>query len=219
MSLLYLQKADLAVGSMTINYARESVIDFTKPFMNLGIAILFKVNEDPYLVRACPAVPLIERPNLSCYKIAIIRGSDSTPERRAFKRAFLHKLPFNPLHPLTLETPLRSHIFILFTSQRIVVGGDPDSFTRSSSGLLAIVSRIFPCRASVIFICFFSPSYTSLCCCWVIFIWLSAFKNHRNFDKSFTALNKNSCRYLSSWYILFFFSFELTSIIMKRNNR
>ncbi|XP_036342809.1 glutamate receptor ionotropic, kainate 2-like, partial [Rhagoletis pomonella] len=35
-------KADLAVGSMTITYARESVIDFTKPFMNLGISILFK---------------------------------------------------------------------------------------------------------------------------------------------------------------------------------
>jgi ABC-type amino acid transport substrate-binding protein len=38
-----LQRADLAVASMTINYARESVIDFTKPFMNLGIGILFKV--------------------------------------------------------------------------------------------------------------------------------------------------------------------------------
>ncbi|XP_018309331.1 glutamate receptor ionotropic, kainate 2 isoform X2 [Mycetomoellerius zeteki] len=37
------KKADLAVGSMTINYARERVIDFTKPFMNLGISILFKV--------------------------------------------------------------------------------------------------------------------------------------------------------------------------------
>ncbi|XP_022915886.1 glutamate receptor ionotropic, kainate 2-like isoform X11 [Onthophagus taurus] len=37
------KRADLAVGSMTINYARESVIDFTKPFMNLGISILFKV--------------------------------------------------------------------------------------------------------------------------------------------------------------------------------
>nr|CAD7445047.1 unnamed protein product [Timema bartmani] len=40
---LAIHKADLAVGSMTINYARESVIDFTKPFMNLGISILFKV--------------------------------------------------------------------------------------------------------------------------------------------------------------------------------
>lgn len=44
-SLLWpvLKRADLAVASMTINYARESVIDFTKPFMNLGIGILFKV--------------------------------------------------------------------------------------------------------------------------------------------------------------------------------
>uniref|UniRef100_A0A1B0FM60 Uncharacterized protein n=1 Tax=Glossina morsitans morsitans TaxID=37546 RepID=A0A1B0FM60_GLOMM len=40
-------KADLAVGSMTITYARESVIDFTKPFMNLGISILFKVPSTP----------------------------------------------------------------------------------------------------------------------------------------------------------------------------
>lgn len=40
----YFQRADLAVASMTINYARESVIDFTKPFMNLGIGILFKVS-------------------------------------------------------------------------------------------------------------------------------------------------------------------------------
>lgn len=40
----FFQRADLAVASMTINYARESVIDFTKPFMNLGIGILFKVS-------------------------------------------------------------------------------------------------------------------------------------------------------------------------------
>ncbi|XP_050440989.1 glutamate receptor ionotropic, kainate 2-like [Adelges cooleyi] len=37
------KKADLAMASMTINYARESVVDFTKPFMNTGIGILFKV--------------------------------------------------------------------------------------------------------------------------------------------------------------------------------
>ncbi|XP_057374823.1 glutamate receptor ionotropic, kainate 2-like isoform X2 [Daphnia carinata] len=41
------RKADLAIGSMTINYARESVIDFTKPFMNLGISIMFKVPSKP----------------------------------------------------------------------------------------------------------------------------------------------------------------------------
>ena len=35
--------ADIAIGAMTINFAREEVIDFTKPFMNLGISILFKI--------------------------------------------------------------------------------------------------------------------------------------------------------------------------------
>jgi ionotropic glutamate receptor len=36
------QKADLAVAGMTITYEREQIIDFTKPFLNLGITILFK---------------------------------------------------------------------------------------------------------------------------------------------------------------------------------
>jgi len=40
--LVVFQKADLAVTSLTISYLREQVIDFTKPFMNLGISILFK---------------------------------------------------------------------------------------------------------------------------------------------------------------------------------
>ena len=35
-------QADIAVGAMTINFARESVIDFTKPFMSLGISIMIK---------------------------------------------------------------------------------------------------------------------------------------------------------------------------------
>ncbi|XP_076467225.1 glutamate receptor ionotropic, kainate 2-like [Babylonia areolata] len=37
------RKADLAVAPLTINYNREQVIDFTKPFLNLGISILFKM--------------------------------------------------------------------------------------------------------------------------------------------------------------------------------
>jgi len=39
-----MQKADLALGSFTINYQREQVIDLTKPFMNVGISILYKVS-------------------------------------------------------------------------------------------------------------------------------------------------------------------------------
>lgn len=37
------QKADLAVAGFTITSEREKVIDFSKPFMTLGISILYRV--------------------------------------------------------------------------------------------------------------------------------------------------------------------------------
>ncbi|GIY40054.1 glutamate receptor ionotropic, kainate 3 [Caerostris darwini] len=39
---LHLQKADMAIADLTITYVREEAVDFTMPFMNLGISILFK---------------------------------------------------------------------------------------------------------------------------------------------------------------------------------
>lgn len=39
------QEADLAVAPLTISYVREEVIDFSKPYMYLGITILFRVPE------------------------------------------------------------------------------------------------------------------------------------------------------------------------------
>lgn len=39
---LQFKRADLAVAMLTINYEREKVIDFTTPFMNLGVSIIFK---------------------------------------------------------------------------------------------------------------------------------------------------------------------------------
>ncbi len=39
---ILIKKADLAVAALTISYQREQVIDFTKPFLNLGISILYK---------------------------------------------------------------------------------------------------------------------------------------------------------------------------------
>lgn len=36
------QRADLAVAPLTITYMREKVIDFSKPFMNMGISILYR---------------------------------------------------------------------------------------------------------------------------------------------------------------------------------
>ncbi|XP_022103507.1 glutamate receptor ionotropic, kainate 2-like [Acanthaster planci] len=38
-------QADLAVAPLTISYVREQVVDFSKPFMHLGITILYRVPE------------------------------------------------------------------------------------------------------------------------------------------------------------------------------
>jgi len=37
-----LKEADIAIAAMTITAERERVIDFTKPFMSLGISIMIK---------------------------------------------------------------------------------------------------------------------------------------------------------------------------------
>lgn len=52
-SLSNLQKADLAVAGFTITSEREKVIDFSKPFMTLGISILYRV----HLVRVSMSPP------------------------------------------------------------------------------------------------------------------------------------------------------------------
>lgn len=40
------QEADLAVASLTISFQRSEAIDFTVPYMHLGIGILFKKPEE-----------------------------------------------------------------------------------------------------------------------------------------------------------------------------
>ena len=39
---MIVQKADLAITDLTITYEREQAVDFSMPFMNLGISILYK---------------------------------------------------------------------------------------------------------------------------------------------------------------------------------
>ena len=39
------QEADVAIAPLTISSMRERVIDFSKPFMNLGISIMIKKPE------------------------------------------------------------------------------------------------------------------------------------------------------------------------------
>jgi ionotropic glutamate receptor len=41
--IYFVKKADLAISAFTINFKRQQVVDFTKPFLNLGISILYKV--------------------------------------------------------------------------------------------------------------------------------------------------------------------------------
>lgn len=35
----------MAVAPLTVNFKRAEVVDFTKPFLSLGISILFKVGK------------------------------------------------------------------------------------------------------------------------------------------------------------------------------
>ncbi|KAK3097411.1 hypothetical protein FSP39_009413 [Pinctada imbricata] len=42
MDYLYNKSVDVAVAGMTITYEREKFVDFTKPFLNLGITILYR---------------------------------------------------------------------------------------------------------------------------------------------------------------------------------
>ena len=37
-----MQAADVGIGDMTITHIREKTVDFTMPFMNLGISILYQ---------------------------------------------------------------------------------------------------------------------------------------------------------------------------------
>lgn len=36
------QRADLAVADLTITFEREQAVDFTMPFMNLGVSVLYR---------------------------------------------------------------------------------------------------------------------------------------------------------------------------------
>ena len=43
---LQLQEADLAITDLTITAERESAVDFTMPFMNLGLYIIILIHKN-----------------------------------------------------------------------------------------------------------------------------------------------------------------------------
>lgn len=120
---LYSQKADLAVGSMTINYARESVIDFTKPFMNLGISILFKVRFFKNFVLFYVKVNVTKRrKDKNVFKCVNICNSpnlwipsiflEETRDRTRLKESLVQiKHSFNPARFDTASILIRKFIF------------------------------------------------------------------------------------------------------------
>lgn len=115
---LYSQKADLAVGSMTINYARESVIDFTKPFMNLGISILFKVRSFKNFVLLYVKVKK-EKNLFKCVNICNLPNLwipstflEETSDRTRLKESLVQiKHSFNPTRFDTAFILIRKFIF------------------------------------------------------------------------------------------------------------
>ena len=49
--IFHVQKADLAIADLSITYEREKAVDFSNPFMTLGISILYRkpTKQDPEL--------------------------------------------------------------------------------------------------------------------------------------------------------------------------
>lgn len=64
-SISMFQKADLAVAGLTITAEREKVIDFSKPFMTLGISIMYRVHLVSYVPSSVMELPL----SLSLYSL------------------------------------------------------------------------------------------------------------------------------------------------------
>ncbi|XP_046991920.1 glutamate receptor ionotropic, kainate 2 [Schistocerca americana] len=130
------KRADLAVASMTINYARESVIDFTKPFMNLGIGILFKVpTSQPTRLFSFMNPLAVE---IWIYVLAAYLLVSFT----LFVMARFSPYEWNNPHPCLAESDVVENQFSVSNSFWFITG----TFLRQGSGLNPKVSESMPSR-------------------------------------------------------------------------
>ncbi|XP_046736501.1 glutamate receptor ionotropic, kainate 2 isoform X10 [Diprion similis] len=130
------KRADLAVASMTINYARESVIDFTKPFMNLGIGILFKVpTSQPTRLFSFMNPLAVE---IWLYVLAAYMLVSFT----LFVMARFSPYEWNNPHPCLAESDVVENQFSVSNSFWFITG----TFLRQGSGLNPKVSGRMPSR-------------------------------------------------------------------------
>ncbi|XP_012062854.1 PREDICTED: glutamate receptor ionotropic, kainate 2-like [Atta cephalotes] len=130
------KRADLAVASMTINYARESVIDFTKPFMNLGIGILFKVpSSQPTRLFSFMNPLAVE---IWLYVLAAYMLVSFT----LFVMARFSPYEWNNPHPCLAESDVVENQFTVSNSFWFITG----TFLRQGSGLNPKVTKRTPPR-------------------------------------------------------------------------
>ncbi|KAF4528382.1 hypothetical protein B566_EDAN017002 [Ephemera danica] len=130
------KRADLAVASMTINYARESVIDFTKPFMNLGIGILFKVpTSQPTRLFSFMNPLAVE---IWLYVLAAYVLVSFT----LFVMARFSPYEWNNPHPCLADSDIVENQFSVSNSFWFITG----TFLRQGSGLNPKVSESMPTR-------------------------------------------------------------------------
>ncbi|XP_059470890.1 glutamate receptor ionotropic, kainate 2 isoform X9 [Neocloeon triangulifer] len=130
------KRADLAVASMTINYARESVIDFTKPFMNLGIGILFKVpTSQPTRLFSFMNPLAVE---IWLYVLAAYVLVSFT----LFVMARFSPYEWNNPHPCLADSDIVENQFSVSNSFWFITG----TFLRQGSGLNPKVSESMPKR-------------------------------------------------------------------------
>lgn len=110
------QKADLAVAGLTITAEREKIIDFSKPFMTLGISIMYRVHLVSYLPSAPHTLQLCYHSRLSALSNGWKRPSPPFGRESIFLRLSksLNKLsPFAPYRLLYLSaTPFPLHLCV-----------------------------------------------------------------------------------------------------------
>ncbi|KAM3183160.1 hypothetical protein ACTXT7_010896 [Hymenolepis weldensis] len=113
---LQFRKADLAVAMLTINHERERIIDFTTPFMNLGVSIIFKKPEQkkPDLFQFLrPLSPAVWGYVLIAYVVASVI--------LFFVARFSPHEWHNP-HPCNTDSPILENSFNMLNSLWFTIG-------------------------------------------------------------------------------------------------
>ncbi|KAG1662348.1 Glutamate receptor ionotropic, kainate 2 [Nymphon striatum] len=123
-------EADLAVGDLTITFEREEAVDFTMPFMNLGISILFKKPTQSVPSLLSFLSPLSWKSSLQSSYLELMKGwrrTDYRKERFSWEKNSHPTLQFSPYewvspHPCNQESDVLENQFSLMNSLWFTIG-------------------------------------------------------------------------------------------------